>query len=195
MSLINRKPNYKRTSDHKKSTIKKSRGRSMVEMLGVLAIIGVLSVGGLMGYSVGMRRYKTNKLLNNLNLIFVNALNTFENETDFSGVLTADPVSNRAKFEALGISEPGANPFGVYAFRINDTYPFMFTVQVRDIPKQVCIELVRADWPRSIVAVDVDAVNPGYAPGKHVTVDQAHDLCDKPSNVVQLWYSKLSKYE
>ena len=29
-------------------------GRSMVEMLGVLAIIGVLSVGGIAGYSKAM---------------------------------------------------------------------------------------------------------------------------------------------
>ena len=35
-------------------------GRSMVEMLGVLAIIGVLSVGGIAGYSLGMRRHRAN---------------------------------------------------------------------------------------------------------------------------------------
>lgn len=36
-------------------------GRSMVEMLGVLAIIGVLSVGALSGYSKAMMKYKLNK--------------------------------------------------------------------------------------------------------------------------------------
>ena len=36
-------------------------GRSMVEMLGVLAIIGVLSVGGIAGYSKAMNKYKINK--------------------------------------------------------------------------------------------------------------------------------------
>ena len=35
-------------------------GRSMVEMLGVLAIIGVLSVGGIAGYSLAMRRHRAN---------------------------------------------------------------------------------------------------------------------------------------
>ena len=33
-------------------------GRSMVEMLGVLAIIGVLSAGALKGYSAAMFKYK-----------------------------------------------------------------------------------------------------------------------------------------
>ena len=36
-------------------------GRSMVEMLGVLAIIGVLSVGAVAGYSKAMMKYKLNK--------------------------------------------------------------------------------------------------------------------------------------
>ena len=36
-------------------------GRSMVEMLGMLAIIGVLSVGAIAGYSKAMMKYKLNK--------------------------------------------------------------------------------------------------------------------------------------
>ncbi len=36
-------------------------GRSMVEMLGVLAIIGVLSIGAMSGYSQAMFKYKLNK--------------------------------------------------------------------------------------------------------------------------------------
>ena len=39
---------------------KSESGRSMVEMLGVLAIIGVLSVGGIAGYSLSMRRHRAN---------------------------------------------------------------------------------------------------------------------------------------
>ena len=39
-------------------------GRSMVEMLGVLAIIGVLSVAGIGGYSMAMNKYRANEILN-----------------------------------------------------------------------------------------------------------------------------------
>ena len=42
---------------------KTESGRSMVEMLGVLAIIGVLSVGGIAGYSTSMRRHRANQIL------------------------------------------------------------------------------------------------------------------------------------
>ena len=48
--------------------LKKSEsGRSMVEMLGVLAIIGVLSIGGIAGYTLSMRRYRANQVLDALN--------------------------------------------------------------------------------------------------------------------------------
>ena len=45
-------------------------GRSMVEMLGTLAIIGVLSVGGIAGYSKAMFKYKLNKHAEQMNMIF-----------------------------------------------------------------------------------------------------------------------------
>ncbi len=43
---------------------KNEDGRSMVEMLGVLAIIGVLSVGGITGYSMVMNRYRAERIFN-----------------------------------------------------------------------------------------------------------------------------------
>ena len=49
-------------------------GRSMVEMLGVLAIIGVLSVGAIAGYSKAMLKYKLNKQAEQISTILNNAL-------------------------------------------------------------------------------------------------------------------------
>ncbi len=48
--------------------LKNETGRSMVEMLGVLAIIGVLSVGGIAGYNTAVTRMQVNKALNVANL-------------------------------------------------------------------------------------------------------------------------------
>ena len=45
---------------------KSQSGRSMVEMLGVLAIIGVLSVGGIAGYSLSMRRHRANGVVDSV---------------------------------------------------------------------------------------------------------------------------------
>ncbi len=43
--------------------IRNESGRSMIEMLGVLAIIGVLSIGGLAGYTMAMNRHRANQVL------------------------------------------------------------------------------------------------------------------------------------
>ena len=46
---------------------KNESGRSMVEMLGVLAIIGVLSIGGIAGYTLSMNRYRANAIVDAAN--------------------------------------------------------------------------------------------------------------------------------
>ena len=50
-------------------------GRSMIEMLGVLAIIAVLTVGGIAGYSKALRMYKSNIQKNMISSIIVNMIN------------------------------------------------------------------------------------------------------------------------
>ena len=52
----------------------RENGRSMVEMLGVLAIIGVLSVGAIAGYSKAMFKYKLNKQAESFNMLLNNAI-------------------------------------------------------------------------------------------------------------------------
>lgn len=54
-------------------------GRSMVEMLGVLAIIGVLSVGVIAGYSNAMFKYKQNKQAQQINTI-ISTLVRYKND-------------------------------------------------------------------------------------------------------------------
>ena len=42
-------------------------GRSLVEILGVLAIIGVLSIGGIAGYKLAVYRYTASKIIDATN--------------------------------------------------------------------------------------------------------------------------------
>ena len=51
-----------------------SAGRSMVEMLGVLAIIGVLSVGAIAGYSKAMMKYRLNQYSQAISMLINNVL-------------------------------------------------------------------------------------------------------------------------
>lgn len=60
------------------------KGRSMVEMLGVLAIIAVLSAGGLAGYSKAMYKIKMNKTIEQISTIAVNVQMLAANDSQHS---------------------------------------------------------------------------------------------------------------
>ena len=66
-----------------------STGRSMVEMLGVLAIIGVLSVGAIAGYSKAMFKYKLNKQSEQLTQVLntiTRLSHSFNNLTEYTNM-------------------------------------------------------------------------------------------------------------
>jgi len=65
-------------------------GRSMVEMLGVLAIVGVLSVGAIAGYSTAMDKYRTNEMINGYNHLIMNIL---EHREDYSKLSYGSRIS------------------------------------------------------------------------------------------------------
>ncbi len=71
--------------DHKCGSATQS-GRSMIEMLGVLAIIGVLSVGGIAGYSKAMHKYRINKAIEQITLMASNIRTFFAPQKNYIGV-------------------------------------------------------------------------------------------------------------
>lgn len=83
---------FKTTLD--KPLHKLSAGRSMVEMLGVLAIIGVLSVGAISGYSKAMMKYKLNKQAESMNMLFINAFDISSKIANTSTSNSAMPFGN-----------------------------------------------------------------------------------------------------
>ena len=72
---------------------KNQAGRSMVEMLGVLAIVGVLSAGALKGYSEAMFKYKVNQTIDTFSLVLQRLIELKEKDLgdDFS-ITTADDI-------------------------------------------------------------------------------------------------------
>ncbi len=76
-NIQNKKENAKNESMlseqyiHKKNIIQtqSQSGRSMVEMLGVLAIIAILSIGGIVGYKIAMNYYQANQIANEINIM------------------------------------------------------------------------------------------------------------------------------
>ncbi len=61
---------YKRSTRAKKFLADDVQGgKSMIEMLGVLAIVGILSVSGIAGYSKAMEKFKLNKALDEYTML------------------------------------------------------------------------------------------------------------------------------
>ncbi len=132
-------------------------GRSMVEMLGVLAIIGVLSVGGIAGYSKAMAKYRTNKTIDQVSMLITNIRTLYANQNNYVGLndsalLTFELVSQDMITTTAGTSSGTAttsliNPFGGAITVTNNTNDF--TVTYANIDKQACISIVTADWGAS----------------------------------------------
>ena len=69
------------------------KGRSMVEMLGVLAIIGVLSVGGISGYSKAMAKFKLTKAQDQISMLLMNIRTAFATSPSYAGLNNGTAVS------------------------------------------------------------------------------------------------------
>ena len=68
-------------------------GRSMVEMLGVLAIFGLLSVIGISGFSKAMTKYKITKLTDDIAMIVANTRTRYSQQNDYEGLNNASAIS------------------------------------------------------------------------------------------------------
>lgn len=78
----------------------KENGRSMVEMLGVLAIIGILSIGAIAGYTMAMNRYRANQILDLASKVSVaaqTAASRARNMNDWNSMMIAS-------YQELGVS-------------------------------------------------------------------------------------------
>lgn len=93
--------------------LKSQSGRSMVEMLGVLAIIGVLSVGGIAGYSLSMRRHRANQIVDAVSKYSLLTYN-FCYQWYVSGNSDWDDITDCSNIEGMpSFDEIGKYPAGV----------------------------------------------------------------------------------
>lgn len=100
---------------------KLEQGRSMVEMLGVLAIIGVLSIGGIAGYTYAMNKHRTNVLINGALLrgyTVVGQLMSGRTTTSLSE-FNGEEVTIGGTF-ANNIIDDGAGGFGILISGVNE---------------------------------------------------------------------------
>ena len=99
-------------------------GRSMVEMLGVLAIIGVLSVGGIAGYSLSMRRHRANQIVDIATKYALVGYSQYQQKVLNGEIIPSGYNSINVSFESAGVGETPAglaSPMGFLGVRANST--------------------------------------------------------------------------
>ena len=111
----------------------KCSGRTMIEMIGVLAIIGVLSIGGLFGYKIAMNYHRANETIHDVMLRATNVPMKWE---DYAAI---NDANHQFKFTDLKPYEE-VNPMGytvkVWAEPADSDYEFR--VLVENVPQKVC---------------------------------------------------------
>lgn len=120
-------------------------GRSMIEMLGVLAIIGVLSIGGISGYSKMMMQSRINRTLEQIGVITAKLSSFGAQANSYKGLTNETAV----KFGAItdDMSSKG-NPFGggivIKAGNLikNGTDKQAYVVIYKNIPVEACISII-----------------------------------------------------
>lgn len=143
-------------------------GRSMIEMLGVLAIIGVLSVGGIAGYTKAMEKYRINRTIEEVTHLSQN-IRTFYSTargankysslavsshcfsgsvaTSSSGVCSGALIVQKAKLlpdEMYGGSGSGLeNAFGG---KVNISGGSTFAIELTGVPEEACVEVATQNW-------------------------------------------------
>ncbi len=136
-----------------------SSGRSMIEMLGVLAIIGVLSVGGIAGYSKAMEKFKINKTIQQIAEIATNIRTLYAQQKDFEGLNTLNAISMGVVPDDLVYSQVYIDDDN-YGSDRNSPSAY-FTIKVVGLSPEVCIALATANWG-NISSSGVLGVMAGY---------------------------------
>ena len=118
----------------------------MVEMLGVLAIVGVLSVGGIAGYSQAMSKFKVTKAMDQVQTIITNIRTLYASQRKYSefdakhaqamGILTEESIDG----------DDGLNPFGGKIYFSTADSDRTFTITYTGLTGEACVKMATADW-------------------------------------------------
>ena len=183
-------------------------GRSMIEMLGVLAIVGVLSIGGIAGYSKAMSKYRTNKTLDQVSMLITNIRTTYSQQQTYNGLDNALAIDMNLVPDDLVV--PGLpdnavgkirNIFGGRVFigassldgagEVGQVDKNAFIVSVYGLPRDACVAMATADWgagsSSGLVAMHVFSQARGVT-ADPTSIDATLDAVDKytPGSIMQM---------
>jgi Tfp pilus assembly protein PilE len=134
----------------------------MIEMLGVLAIVGVLSVAGIAGYSKAMAKYKNNKAMDQISTIAANIKTIFASTGTYGGLSPSSAAEGKKNERAFNLGvfpddmtktcgatfadtcvKNGLNG-GVEVAAADSN--LTFTIKFTGLTKDACVAIATSDW-------------------------------------------------
>ena len=118
-------------------------GRSMIEMLGVLALMGIITVGAISMISYAMRMQKQSTVNDDVYQIVLGVRQLLGEYDDFTR------IDNSTIFKALAMSDK--NPYGgKYILSVNPSNTRQFVVTIDGLSDSECKALVTKAWTDSV---------------------------------------------
>ncbi|MBQ8870343.1 MAG: hypothetical protein IJ019_03090 [Alphaproteobacteria bacterium] len=144
-------------------------GRSMLEMLGVLAIVGILSVGGMSGYGVAMRKYKISSTKDAV-LDTLKRYGELKNEGfEYYRIEGADAIEEIKEYDFINPCNvqvsaiPGASGYKVCKLPLGEqyvkvvpiweyVYSYMYFVTLVPANVEACTSILTSGWEEVLPA-------------------------------------------
>ena len=179
-------------------------GRSMVEMLGVLAIIGVLSVGGISGYSKAMAKYKLTKAQDQVTMLLMNIRTAYATSPSYAGLTSAVAADyNLAPNEMKGTSGSTTVLYGTFGGEVKvsacdatgagnacdsiATTANYFGIKMLALGKEACRSLASSDWgAHGLVGIKVNSQN--TVTPSNLPISFGSTGCDSETNSITWVY-------
>ena len=153
--------------------MRQESGRSMIEMVGVLAIMGMLTATAFALISLGINRQKQARVTDDVVTIVSGVRSLLGDYDDFSN------IDNSTIFAAMSVSNK--NPYGGnYELAVNSLNTRQFIVKINGLSKADCEALVTKAWTDSV----------GYIASDHKEGGATANCVDGSENIVSITYGE-----
>ena len=139
-------------------------GRSMIEMLGVLAITGVLTVGGIAGFQKAMRKHRMNVMRDQIIQVVQSIKNLYASQHNYNDLTTQVAIDAGIIPSDMVIEDVGngqAKVKHIYNGNISidvdtSTEKPSFTITINNLPRDAAVDLSTAKWSEDTSLLELE---------------------------------------
>lgn len=181
------------------------QGRSMIEMLGVLAIVGLLSMAGISLYTKALYQRKIANTIDQVSEVMANVRNAYRSRREFNlpGHYDRCTGANENSCDKRGLIPDGMiNDDGSLRHALGGSVNLAqvggekaFTITIKGIDRHACTRITTSDWGKNVwikacqLADDGDD-NCGDGTERVVPMEKAASECSHKSNNAITWKVK-----